>query len=449
MSTESDKVPSFALVDPIPTEVSAQESQATAWKRKLAPFAGFFGVQVIVQLLTFATGLLIVRSMSKPEYALYNVANTMQGAIAILADSGTSSALTSIGGVVWKDKKRLGELIQTALGFRRRFGLGAAIVVGPILFWLAHSQGASLIYALLLTLAVLAASGIALTHGVLVMVPRLHTRIKQLQNAELVLAGLRLLLIAIACWLRLNAFIAVIIFVVTLGIQNALYRHWAAQDADLSAPENSEDRATIWKLVRQQAPNSIYYCAQGSLTIALLAALGKTGQVANAGALGRIAVLLTVVSSVVANLVIPRFARCHNYAQLRSMYRRIVAIFLVFSLFFWSLGFLLPTPLLWILGKQYANLQSELPYMLFGSSAAAIAGILYSLNAARGWLQGGWIAIPITLGLQLLLIPFLDLGTLKGAVLLSSLPVLPAVLPYIYRARIEFRKMALAESSGV
>lgn len=422
---------------------------ASGWKRKLAPIAGFFGVQVIVQILTFVTGLLIVRSMSKPEYALYSVASAMQGTIAILADSGTSSALTSIGGVVWQDKRRFGELIRTALGFRRRFGVAAGAVVGPILFWLIYAQGAGILNALLLTLAVLTASSIALTHGVLITVPRLHTRISQLQNAELIMAGLRLVMIGAACLLGLNALVAVVILVVTLAIQNYFYRRWAALDADMSAPENAEDRQTIWKLVRQQAPNSLYYCVQGSMPAFLLAALGKTGQVANVGALSRIGVILTVISSVTANLVIPRFARCHNYQQLLAMYKRIIAIYLIFSFSFLITGIVFPNTLLFILGKQYANLQSELPYMLFASSASAMAGIFYSLNAARGWLQGGWITIPITIAIQVALIPFLDLSTLQGAVLLSSLPILPAVTPYIYRAYREFGKMANAQATGV
>ncbi len=412
------------------------------WKRRLAPVAGFFGAQVIVQLLTFATGILIVRTMSKGEYALYNIANTLQGTIAILADSGSNSALTAIGGVVWQDKRRFGELIQTALGFRRRFGVAAGVVVGPILFWMIRQQDASVGYALLLSLTVLTASGISLTHGVLVTVPRLHTRIKQLQNADLLMAAMRLFLIGCACFLGLNALIAVAILVVTLAIQNQVYRRYAAQDADLSAPENESDRRTIWKLVRQQAANGIYYCCQGSLTTALVATFGQSSTVADLGALGRIALILTVLSSVINNLLIPRFARCHDKQRLLSMYKKIVASYIVLVSLFIALGTLFPAPLLLLLGAKYANLQAELPYILFAAGASTIAGILFSLNAARGWLQGGWLIIPITLITQAVLLPFLDLSTLQGAVLLTSLPILPSALPYIYRACREFQKMA-------
>jgi len=64
----------------------------------------FATVQVLVQLVGFASGILLVRWLDQHEYAYFTIANTMQGTINILADLGVSIGLISIGGRVWQDR---------------------------------------------------------------------------------------------------------------------------------------------------------------------------------------------------------------------------------------------------------------------------------------------------------------------------------------------------------
>ena len=56
----------------------------------------------------------------------------MQGTINLLADIGISIGLVSIGSRVWHDRRRFGELINTALHMRRKLGGIAIIVVTPV-----------------------------------------------------------------------------------------------------------------------------------------------------------------------------------------------------------------------------------------------------------------------------------------------------------------------------
>src|SRR4030095_16335478 len=72
----------------------------------------FTWVQLLVQFISFATGILVVRSMEQHEYALFTTANTSQATTNILADIGISIGLISIGGRVWQDRRRFGELIN-------------------------------------------------------------------------------------------------------------------------------------------------------------------------------------------------------------------------------------------------------------------------------------------------------------------------------------------------
>ena len=90
---------------------------------RLWPFARrigqFASIQALVQLIGFAAGILLVRRLDQHEYALFTIANTMQGTINVLADIGISIGLVSIGGRVWQDGHRFGQLISTGLKLRR------------------------------------------------------------------------------------------------------------------------------------------------------------------------------------------------------------------------------------------------------------------------------------------------------------------------------------------
>src|SRR6185503_7985331 len=90
-------------------------------------------VQAVVQLLSFCSGILIIRSLTQQEYAYFTIANTMQGTLNLLADIGISAGVISIGGRVWQERHRFGALIRTGLKLRKRLALVAAAVVIPVL----------------------------------------------------------------------------------------------------------------------------------------------------------------------------------------------------------------------------------------------------------------------------------------------------------------------------
>ena len=153
----------------------------------------FASVQVIVQVIGFASGILIVSRLEQAEYAYFTIANTMQGTINVLADIGISIGLVSIGGRVWQDSARFGQLIATAQSLRRKLGGLALLVVTPILYWMLARNGASPVYSIVLIALVVGALVVQLSLGVLAVVPRLRSDIGVIQRIDLTGAITRLL----------------------------------------------------------------------------------------------------------------------------------------------------------------------------------------------------------------------------------------------------------------
>jgi hypothetical protein len=154
----------------------------------------FAVVQAIVQVVGFLSGILLIRHLDQREYAYFTIANTMQGTLNTLADIGISVGLVSIGGRVWQDRHRFGQLVKTASHLRRKLGAISAVVITPILFFMLLKNGAPTPYTFVLIALVLAGLSVQLALGVLGVVPRLLSDIRRIQTIDLVGASVRLLI---------------------------------------------------------------------------------------------------------------------------------------------------------------------------------------------------------------------------------------------------------------
>ncbi len=404
----------------------------------------FVSIQMVVQVLGAVTGLLLVRTLSQREYAYFTIANTMQATLLLLADIGVSSALSATGGQVWQDKQRLSELIATGLHVRKSLAWISGLVSLPILGWMLLSNGTGIFYAAILTIAVLIGANFRLTTDVLGVVPRLLGRIDQLQKLDIVSSIFRLVLIAAFCLTFVNAALGVFIGSLSLGLQYWMLRRWTNDAVNLKAPINVKDKQSIFRVVKQQAVNAIGYCFHGQLMVFLISYFGNTHGIAEVGALGRLTAILSIIGTVMSNILLPRFARCQDKNKLKAMWLQIMAGYILLSLFLLMLAQFAPGPMLWLLGKQYANATNDLRYMVFGTALTTIAGALFTLNASRAWMEWSWLQVPVTLATQIALFHFLDLSTVKGVVLMSSVANIPGAFIYLIRARRGFRELPAA-----
>src|SRR5207253_2536139 len=268
-------------------------------------------VQVIGQIIAFSSGILLVRWLPQREYAFFTIANAMQATLMLLADIGVSVGLISIGGRVWQDRHRFGELIKTGLAVRKK-------------------------------LAAVATAGLAVA-----------------------IAG------------------------ATFLLQYVLLRSYAAKVVDLKANENAEDRHEIVRLIRNLAANAVFYCFQGQITIFLISFFARrAASVAEVGALGRLAMIFTVLTNLLINIFVPAFARCQGKRKLRYLYAAIAGGVILFSAIVLGGAALFPDQFLFVLGNRYTHLHRELLLMVGVAVITALSGTLWLLNASKAWITG-------------------------------------------------------------
>jgi len=386
-------------------------------------------VQAVVQIIGFLSGILLVRTLEQREYAYFTIANTMQGTINLLADIGISVGLVSIGGRVWQDRYRFGQLISTALSVRRKLGAVAIVIVTPVLYFLLVKNGASFFYTAVLVIVVLAGLLIQLSLGVLDVVPRLRSDVARIQSIDLTGAIARLLVLVTLMYFFLNAGVAVAVATATLLLQYAMLRKYVAGVIDLDAPENAEDRAAMFGFIRKLAANAVFYCLQGQITVFLISFFARrTSSVAEVGALGRLAMIFAVLSNLLTNVFVPAFARCQSARKLRWLYAAIIGGVGAFSLLVLCGAEIFPDQFLFVLGSKYAHLHRELLLMVGGAILSALTGTFWALNASKAWVAGSWLYIPLTLATQIALIPYTDFSSVMGVLTFNLISAIPNLL---------------------
>jgi O-antigen/teichoic acid export membrane protein len=419
----------------VPSSASVSDSFGRTTFQKWMPIlVKFVLVQALVQALGFAAGLLIVRSLPKREYAFYTIGNTMLAAILVLADSGISSALTAIGGRVWQDSRRLGSLLNTALQLRRQMVIVTVLAVVPILIWLLRQNGASRLTILGLVVAVLVGSGLELVTRIYSVALRLRSEIRQIQNQALVAAFVKLAIVAAALLVFINAAVAIVSVVIGYAVQYGMLRRWVRREVDQTAPADAVMRSEIVSVLKKQAPHSIYYCLQGQITVWLISIFGNAESVANIGALGRLAVAFTLLSSISGEVVLPAFARIQSVQHLKQRYCQIVAGYFAISVLSVAAVAIFPKQILSILGHQYSGLSSEGILMAASAVASATAGLLWAINSARAWIVPPALLIPCTIVVQIAMISFLDLSTVKGVLLFTTYTWVPSIVLSVWLA---------------
>jgi hypothetical protein len=409
---------------------------------------GEFGiVQVAVQAVSALAGFIIVRSLAKPEFALYAVANAGLSMFNVLADTGISSSMRSIGGEVHGDRAAYSRLVATVRQLRMVYAAFALLISFPVTAWMLLSNGATAGEAFLLCIVVLAASWPLLSGTVLREAALMLRQYRKVQRVDFVAAAVRLSCV-VAAFTWLSAVAAMAFAGLANWIQWAIYRHRALEDVDAATEADDNYRRRVMAITWRVLPNTLFYCFQAQILYLLLTVLGTSNELADVAALGRIAALLAIFGVVFNNLLAPWFARRQTSSELPRLYAGLVALTAGFLAPFVYIAWVLPQPLLWILGSAYGSLEHELFLMVLAACLQQLGGAMLWLNHCRAWVH--WysiVNIPAILAAQAASIAFLDLSTVRGVLWFGIVSAIAPMPVYLLDAWRGFKRARAGEVS--
>ena len=373
-----------------------------------------FGLaQVGSQILTLVAGIAVVRFLAVEQYALYTIANGMMSAVYLLAESGIASAAVGIGGRSWQDGAWLGGVLAAAR--RRVLWLRnlTSLPVGAVLVWLLLRNGAGALDTAILVLLVLAGGSLSLLGQIYVVAPRLRADTGAQQRAAVAASAFRLGATLAAAALGLLASTAVLAIVLGGLLYVWLLRRWmrgrVALDASVDAGVERELRA----VVARQLPNGIYYLCQSQIGIWLLSVFASTDSVAHLGAVTRISAILGVMMATMQGVIVPRYARVQAAERLMPLFFLVMLGFAAVAALLVAAVWMLPEPLIWLLGPQYAGLPAELVLASAAAAITAVGALAWMLSANRGWFLPAWVNIPVGVTTQAVAIATIGVATLR------------------------------------
>lgn len=382
--------------------------------------ARFFWLQAASQVLAILAGLLIVRGLPVEQYAIYTMVIAVQTTMAILADSGITQSLIARGGRVASDRVLFSRVVRTALGLRRRLQLVTIAAGIPILFAIMRSHEIGWIPAIVAAGAVAVAMHGTVIQTVYSTVMFLQLRPVEAQRAAVTSGAVRLALVLAALALAPRSLVFLWIGAGALLLQGMLTQRAAVPHLEESDDLSPDDRRAMLVAFKNQLLNGIYFALQPQITVWILTIFGTVETVAQVGALGRLAIALSLVSSAFSSLAVPRFARHADLAHVRRWYLLLVGAMSAIGLSLIAGALLFPGPILAVLGPQYRGLERELAWMVGATAVSLVASAAYLLNSARGWVRGVWIGVPATLLVQIALVMNVDLSSIRGAILMQA-----------------------------
>jgi len=371
------------------------------------------GTQVLIQVLGFISGILVIRMLPTNEYAFYTLANTALGTMTVLADGGVATGVMSQGGKVWRDREKLGSIIKTGMNLRQKFAIVSLLIAVPLLVFLLKHHNASWLMAVLITLSLIPVFITSLSGTLLEIAPKLHQDVGELQKNQILSNIARLGILSSTIFIFPWAFLAILASSFPQIWINIRLRKLSSKYCDLNQKRDLTVQREVLTIVKRVLPGAIYYCLYGQITVFIISIFGTTTAVAQLGALGRITMALSVISTMFNVLVVPRIARLEGNSKklLTTFYKvqigiALVAAFVILSVYVCS------DWVLYVLGEKYAGLNFELFLMTLAGCVSMMVALTHSMSNSRGWVLPPSVNISISILLQIILLFVLNLSNL-------------------------------------
>jgi O-antigen/teichoic acid export membrane protein len=380
----------------------------------------FFGLELLAQLSALAAAFIIVRSLSKTEYGWYTLANNLQGALAIFSAMGVSTGLLSLGGECRGDRLKMGEVMRAATAQRRLLlfvGAAAALPIFAFLLWRNRCpplQTAALVIFPALVIGQMMVAQMAATPL------NLARRYEIPQLSDAITAGLRFAFIAILAASGWLSAVSALLITTVVGIavvwKYLLPRARSYYDeVDIASKEILlRFRRLLW----HSMPSTLSYMFEAQMATLFVAAVGKSGSLADLGAVARLGLLLAIPSALVNKVLAPRLAAEHEPERLRKIWLGGLLFGVVGGLALVTTTILFRHQALWILGPQYSGLDRELVLYAGFGGFWFLGTAAFQIIHSRGWIRHLWMRPVCVFAGQALTLFFISPSTVAGAIIL-------------------------------
>lgn len=400
----------------------------------------FVAGQSAVQLLNIVGGILLLRWLDVESYAQFNVAFAFQSTIGVLVDLGFAGSIVALVGERSEDDRVIGNFVRSALHLRRRalvFGAVAALAVYPFVAGRQDWGFGTQVGLLGAVLAALAFQGLLAYSAVLMIRRQLRSHYHaQIVGAVTKLAGFALLL----AFGLLSSVAAAWLSALSVGLVGVCYYRASRAFVVVPARSDPECDRQMMRYILPLVPGITFAAFQGQINVAIASVFGGAQNIAEVGALARLAQAFSILAAANPVLIEPYIASVPR-ARLLDRYLRVVVAQGLIAGAIAAAAFAFPEPLLWILGPNYKGLRWEVSLAVLTWCAWYFSSGMWTMNMARRW-NYWWTNIAYiasVLATQAAGVALLDLSVTRNVIYLSLAVVIPSIFLYAVTGVYGFR----------
>jgi O-antigen/teichoic acid export membrane protein len=386
-----------------------------------AVLAKFAAGQSALQFVQAGNGLVLVWLLGVSDFAIYAVFTGAMGLSSVMMGLGITSTVVALVGDKTRDKCAVGCYLFAALRLRLLLLIPVSVVGVTLIVYAGMRNGYPGTLLLLLSASLLVCNFCTaqsdLFAAPLQMLGRVGTIYKWTASGEVIK-----MIMIVGLW-SIGALDAVFASIATAS--SLCLNYWGLRSASLSGfvkpailPLNEQRQ--VWRLTAPSIPNALFGAFLGQITIVIAALVGNTAQIASVGALGRLARVLAFLQAANPMILGPALAKLSS-AQLWRALPRVMAVAFVIALAVAVSGALFPDVLLFLLGKNYRDLEQVVWLVTLSAGLGYFTSVLTTIAAFRHWVAW-WNTIGIfciVLCAQIAVALLFDLRTVSGVLVLG------------------------------
>lgn len=351
----------------------------------------------MVQGVSFVSSVIIIRTLSTENFALYALTYAGLGICQAISDGAISQAVLTLGGRIHEDSGALSDMMATARRLMMENVCLAGLLVIPLWFWTAYRHSGGVLGLGTLAALILITSAFQVSGNTYKSLLFLRSEISYVQISETVAAILRLIVIAATIPIFPNPVWAVGSGVIIDSIRTLYLKHRCLRFFKAGGTYDEATAKEIRTFTFRLLPTTIYRAFSSQILLFLLSIVGTTSSVAGAGVLGRIQQVFAVVPSFVASLMAPHIAREQKSPAVANLTWKYTALSLLMPLSIAMPLLLFPGLLSLAFGSDYSGFEKETQIFSLACSLGVAAAGVASCSNARKWLISPWLVIPIHL----------------------------------------------------
>jgi hypothetical protein len=388
--------------------------------------AHFFSFQILIQATDAFSGLIIVRHLSKPEYAYFGIASTLAVSILNIAIGGLGSYLIAEGVSIKEQLPLFSKMYLEINGFINRkkwIILGISIPVIVFMYYRNNLNNFRITgFIVIIAIDVVIRVRMQLYQSVF----NIWERFNVMQAINLVGSASRLLLVVVFSGF-FTAEMAYFSVVLSYGIQLCALLYYGK---GFFVPVSNIDRGRypeFQKLYLSQLPSNLYVYIDAQLGVFIVTFFGNISLLADLNAASKLSLIVVAVNAFINNFMIVQFAKLKTKLKFIKFLLVTCSFFVMIYLVATILIYKFPMLFIFLIGEKYKNIAPLLYLVVLNICIANFSGLIGSINYSKMWIKKNWVAIPFTILLQITMLKYLppkDFSHVWYYAMISAIPTL-------------------------